>query len=240
MQQPSTPSSPKPSSSPQSIRNSRQRIGASSSAEHIDGITDYSVNRASAKIFVVDTKMQVIVINEGFADAFAVPIMGAQGKIFDDVFVASKHESSALCLRGWIDAALCGKETLHEKLVLIPGGIDGVDTCLLINTVPQMSDCGEKVIGAICVAWDVSQMPESVLHDMQARDRFRCEVFTIEQEMVYLSRALAAAEFRYNETLEMKRNFVRGVSHEIRTPLNVVLAGNNVTHSLVLSLVCLL
>lgn len=53
----------------------------------------------------------------------------------------------------------------------------------------------------------------------------RKEVHSIQNEMKHLSAALAAAEKRFKDTLDMKRNFVRGVSHEIRTPLNVVFAG---------------
>ena len=102
---------------------------------------------------------------------------------------------------------------------------DGCEKFLLANILPWLQGENEAD-GAICILWDITALSEDdVAYIMEDDEICKRKAEIIRDEMRLLTNALAAAEKKHAASLEMKRNFVRGVSHEIRTPLNVVFAG---------------
>ena len=112
---------------------------------------------------------------------------------------------------------------MHRTMTVITP--EGCEKFLLVNVLPWLQN-EHEADGAICVLWDITALSEEdTASIMEDEEICRYEVEVIRDEMRLLTTALAKAEMKHAASLEMKRNFVRGVSHEIRTPLNVVFAG---------------
>jgi PAS domain S-box-containing protein len=164
------------------------------------------VHRSNAKVFSVNYEGLIDSWNDGMKDLIGVSDVDAVGKTIDDIFL---EESPII---NWINNALKGGESLYEMTSV---SRNSIDKNILANALPRFADNDMDVIGAVCIIWNVTSLSEAQVHELISADsEYREQINAIASDMRKLS-----------ETLEMKRNFVRGVSHEIRTPLNVVLAG---------------
>ena len=99
---------------------------------------------------------------------------------------------------------------------------DGCEKFLLANVLPWLQS-EQEADGAICLLWDITALSEDDVANIMEDDEIcKRKAYAIRDEMRQLTTALAAAERKHAASLEMKRNFVRGVSHEIRMPFSPV------------------